>query len=78
MTILPNEIPEDASPLTEVPLVPPIDRLGSVLIEGENVFVSLLTGKTLVGGCHWVDPEKLTIGLSEPILRSIVETARIV
>ncbi len=78
MKILPEEIPDDAAPLTEVPVIPPVDRLADVLIDGENVFVSLFTGKTYVGGCYWVNADHFTVGQSDPIDRKLVETARIV
>lgn len=78
MKILPDEIPDDAAPLTEVPLVPPVDRLADVLVDGNNVFVSLFTGQTLVGRCEWQSDYAFTIGTSGLIDRSIVESARIV
>ena len=78
MKILPDEIPDDASPLTEVPLTPPLDRLANVLEEGNNVFVTLFTGKTLVGRIEWQNDYAFTIGNSDLVDRSVVESARIV
>ena len=78
MKILPDEIPDDASPLTEVPLTPPLDRLASVLEEGNNVFVTLFTGQTLVGRIEWQSDYGFTVGTSDVIDRSIVESARVV
>ncbi len=78
MKILPDEIPDDAVPLTEIPVIPPYDRLNDVLVEGENVFVTLLTGKFYVGVLEWVSDTKFTVGTSEPLARELVESARIV
>ena len=79
MKILPDEIPEDSSPLTELPFdTSAKDPFASVLVDGQNVFVSTLTGNTYVGGLYWVDPYRFTIGQSEPIDHSIVESARVV
>jgi len=79
MKILPDEIPEDAAPLTEIPFDTSVkDPLANVLVDGQNVFVSTLLGKTYVGGFYWLDVHRFTIGQSEPIDRSIVESARLV
>ncbi len=78
MKILPEEIPDDAAPLTEVPLTPPVDRLSDIFVDGNNVFVSLFTGKTYVGGFYWYNADSFTIGQSDPIDRNLVETARVV
>lgn len=78
MKILPNEIPDDAVPLTEVPIVPPADRLSEKLVHGKNVFVTLLTGEYYIGLCQWVGPSGFTIGTSDIISRDVVESARIV
>jgi hypothetical protein len=78
MKILPEEIPDDTAPLTEIPLE--ISNAISTLhrAEGQNVFVSLLTGKTLIGLLEWQDEYSFTVGNSDAVDRSVVESARIV
>ena len=76
MKILPEEIPDDAAPLTEIPLE--TNYASRNLVEGTNVFVTLLTGKTLVGRCEWVTPTRFTIGSSDPIEVVLVESAKVV
>ncbi len=77
ITILPEEIPNDAAPLETIPIE--ATKPGSTaLIDGENVFVSLLTGKTLVGRLEWVNATQITVGNSDPIPRELVESARLV
>lgn len=73
MTILPNDIPDDAAPLSGVDYM-----LASTknLHQNSNVFVTLFTGKTLVGLCRWVDGYHVTIGTSDPIHCNLIETAR--
>lgn len=81
MKILPDEIPDDHAPLNEIelpPLLTKIDPMNEVLKDGQNVFVSLLTGRTYTGGCWWIDENKFTVGQSDPIDRSVVESCRIV
>jgi hypothetical protein len=76
MKILPDEIPDDAAPLNEVPFETSTAVLRNA--EGQNVFVSLLTGKTFVGRLEWSNDYSFTVGQSDPIDRSVVETARLV
>lgn len=78
MKILPDEIPDDAAPLTEIPVVSPIDRLNNVLVEGQNVFVTLFTGEFFVGRCEWINDTTFTVGTSNPIDLTLIESGRIV
>lgn len=74
-------IPDDHAPLTEIELpslLTMVDRKSELLKDGQNVHVSTLTGRTYTGGCWWIDENRFTVGQSEPIDRSVVETVRVV
>ena len=78
MKILPDEIPEETAPLTEIPIPPVIGHATHCLIGGENVFVTLLDGRTLIGRCERNGIQHFTVGNSDPIDMVLVESARIV
>ena len=77
MVIIPNEIPEDATPLEtdELPAEQNVTGKWLELYHGKNMFVSLTTGKTYVGRVE-VDGDHITVGLSNRIAISLVESSR--
>ena len=79
MKILPDEIPDnpvplDASTLIEVSSSPRV--ISTAPEEGKNMFVSLLTGHVFVGRIEWVDGDHFTVGQSDPIYYTLVESFR--
>lgn len=77
MKLLPDEIPEDASPIEATSLIdlalPMTDPR-----HGKNMIVSLLTGETLVGRVelHNALTREYTVGNSDPIKWSLVHSSR--
>lgn len=78
MKIIPDEIPEDAAPLDAQTSL--LDDAATTkrqsLMEGKNMFVTLLTGEFKVGRIEYVDANRFTVGNSEPIPFNLVEFAR--
>ncbi len=82
MKILPDEIPDDAAPLSaeNIPfsMFTNADRF-SALKEGENVFVTLLDGSYYIGRYEAGKRRNtFTVGNSKTLFIHLVETARIV
>jgi hypothetical protein len=79
MTILPNDIPEDTAPLSDLPAEPSTTRLPIATYFGKNVFVTLLTGETLVGLLEPVkhDVNLVSIGIHQTQVPSrLIEAIR--
>lgn len=78
--ILPADIPQPPVPLNEAEhiLSNAVTHKNRELTEGENMFVSLLTGQTLVGLVEYVDEDHFTVGSSDPIPDVLIESARVV
>lgn len=76
INVLPDEIFDDASPLEDLPIDLPTEKFSDVFIDGNNVYVTTVTGNFYVGGFYWVNDHKFTVGQSDPIDVTIVETAR--
>lgn len=78
LKIIPDEVPE-ITPDTTFDPDPSFGAKGGKLdeLEGKNAFVTLLTGKFLVGRVEKVgNTGAFTVGNSEPIGNAIVETVR--
>lgn len=77
MKIIPDYIPEDAAPINASTLLEnAVNARHEKLIEGKNMFVSLLTGEVKVGRIEFIDDERFTVGNSQPIHFATVESAR--
>lgn len=78
--ILPDEIPSDAAPLDGTHLVPDAVlayKGKDALVDGKNMFVTLLDGRFFTGLCLVDDVnETFTIGNSDEIPFIAIETAR--
>lgn len=77
--LLPDEIFEDAAPLDENAILS-VDALKLAakwleLYDGKNMFVTLHTGRVLVGRVE-VKGNRITVGNSELISIALVDTAR--
>ncbi len=75
-SLKPDYIPNDAAPLQGADHLIE-NKVVRNLVHGNNIFVTLFTGKVLVGRCEvQKDGRRFTIGNSEPIHISFIESAR--